>query len=56
MDDELNRRYRHWRLAETSGRDDDAEGAFRVVFASTVRECVVPTGFTPRTAALTSAL
>jgi hypothetical protein len=49
MDDELDRTYRRWREADDSGRDDDAEAAFRALFASAVREAEVPSRFTAAT-------
>jgi len=45
MDDELSRTYRRWHEAEENGRDEDAEAAFRAIFASTVQDDPVPARF-----------
>jgi hypothetical protein len=49
MNDELSRSYRRWRLADEHGGDDDADAAFRAVFAGAVPEHGVPVGFAAKT-------
>src|SRR5436190_6638471 len=41
--------YRHWRAAEESERDDDADWAFRTVFQTAMPEQPVSSEFTTRT-------
>ena len=49
MDDKLNRSYRRWHTAESSGRDDEADAEFRMLFGSAVAQPAATTDFTART-------
>jgi hypothetical protein len=51
MKDELDRSLRRWLAADDEDRDDEAESAFRTVFASAVESAPVSSGFTARTMA-----
>src|SRR5262245_17964398 len=51
MDDELNRTCRRWHEAEASDREEDAEVAFRALFATAVTDDEVPARFTAATMA-----
>jgi hypothetical protein len=41
--------YQRWRAAEESGRDDDADWAFKTVFQTVVPTAPIPAAFTTRT-------
>jgi hypothetical protein len=47
--------YLRWRAADESGRDDDADWAFRTVFQTTVSDQPISPGFTIRTMAAVAA-
>lgn len=47
MNDALNS-YARWREADESGRDDDADEAFRTVYQTAVSEPLIPAAFTTR--------
>lgn len=47
MNDALNS-YARWREADESGREDDADAAFRTVYQAAVSEPLIPAAFTTR--------
>ena len=49
MDDNLNRSYRRWYAAESTGREDEADAEFRNLFASVVPQRGVTAEFAART-------
>jgi len=55
MDDELTRRYRAWREAEGTGRDEEADRALAAMFEDLGRETIVSPAFTARTLAAVAA-
>jgi hypothetical protein len=55
MDEELNRNYRRWRIADDIAEDDDADAAFQQVFASAVPDVAMPQAFVANTMAAVAA-
>jgi hypothetical protein len=49
MDDNLNRSFRRWQAAESTGRDDEADAEFKSLFATVVPQPGVATDFAART-------
>lgn len=51
MDEELDRLYSRWRVADKTDRDDEADAAFRALSKAVMHERAVPLQFTAETTA-----